>query len=147
MHNEVEIKSRRRRMILMIMAAAFLVWQVPAMDFFNAVPGSNEKLKGLLSAAGFLFWAGGLVFLLASGRAAARSERPQVSAALEDELVRSNRSKSFVVGYIATLVASGIVFAISLIQPLSGIDAAHLILVIAVVSPMFAFVVLERPGA
>jgi hypothetical protein len=70
-----------------------------------------------------------------------------VNSALEDELVRSNRSRAFSVGYFVTLAAAAIVFAISLIKPLTGNDAAHLILVIAVIAPMYAFAVLERPGA
>lgn len=147
MTNEVETRSQRRRIVLMVMASAFLIWQVPAMDFFAGAAIENERLKSLLSGAGFLIWAGGLVVLLASGRAAARGENVAVNAALEDELVQSNRSKAFVIGYIVTLFTSGVVFALNLITPLTGLDVAHLILVIAVVTPMFAFVFLERPSA
>ncbi len=144
MNDDVETRSQRRRIVLMVMASAFMVWQVPAMDFFAGV--ADGGANGLLSAAGFLVWAGGLIFLLASGRAVARSDNPAVMSALEDELVRSNRSKAFSVGYFVTLVTSGIVFAITLIEPLTGADAAHLILVIAVVTPMYTFVLLERRG-
>lgn len=147
MTNEVEARSQRRRIVLMVMASAFLIWQIPAMDLFDGVARGSERLKSLLSGAGFLIWAGALVVLLATGKVAARSDSPAVMSALEDELVRSNRSKAFIVGYIVTLVTAGVVFAISLIKPLTGIDAAHLILVIAVVTPMFAFVVLERINA
>jgi len=147
MNDDVETQSQRRRIVLMVMASAFMVWQVPAMDFFAGVADGGANLNSLLSAAGFLVWAGGLVFLFASGRAAARSDNPAVMSALEDELVRSNRAKAFSVGYFVTLVTSGIVFAITLIEPLTGADAAHLILIIAVVTPMYTFVLLERRGA
>ena len=147
MNQEVETRSNRRRMILMLMAAAFLVWQVPAMDFFEKMSADTQSLRGLLSGAGFLFWAGGLVFLLASGRAARSGQDADVNSALEDELVQANRSKSFVVGYIGTLLAAGVLFALNLVVDMSGRDAAQLIMVIAVVTPMFAFVVLERSVA
>lgn len=147
MSNDVETRSQRRRMVLMVMASAFLIWQVPAMDFFAGVVEGGMILKGGLATAGFLVWAAGLIFLLASGRTAARSGSPAVMSALEDELVRSNRSKAFSIGYFATLTASGIVFAISVFKPFTGNDAAHLILVVAVTAPMYAFAALERRGA
>jgi hypothetical protein len=147
MNNDVETQSQRRRIVLMVMASAFMVWQIPAMDFFASVADGGNNLKGVLSAAGFLIWAGGLVFLLTSGRTAAKSGNPAVLSALEDELVRSNRSRAFAIGYFVTLATSAILFGITLIEPLTGNDAAHLILVVAVVTPMYAFVVLERSGA
>lgn len=147
MQDELESRSRRRRLKLLLMASAFLVWQVPGMDFFNAVAAGDHHVAALVSIAGFLVWAAGLVSLLISGRGAARKVRPDVQRALEDELVRANRSKAFYYGYFAALVVAGAMFAISLFLPVTGTDAAHLILVIAVVAPIYAFVILEHVNA
>ena len=147
MHDEIEHRSRRRRLLLMLMASAFLVWQVPAMDFFDGITGVDDTAIRLASLGGFLVWAASLVFLLASGRVARRSAGPEVTAALEDELVRSNRGKAFGVGYAVALATSAVVFGASLFWPINGSDAAHLVLVAAVVAPMYAFAVLERVNA
>lgn len=147
MNEKIESISLRRRIVLMIMASAFLLWQIPSMDFFGKIAEGNESLAGLISAAGFLIWAGALVLFLLTGRTANCRSDPKAAAILEDELVRSNRSKAFIVGYFFTLLTSALVFAASLFQPFTGIDAAHVILVIAVVAPIYAFVVLERINA
>jgi hypothetical protein len=147
MNDKIESRSLQRRIALMIMASAFLAWQIPIMDFFSKLVEGNQTVVGLISAAGFLIWAGTLVFLLFTGRIAVVRSDPKVAAALEDELVRANRSKAFSIGYAVVLVTAALVFAISLFQPLTGMDAAHVILVAAVVAPMYAFVVLERINA
>lgn len=147
MNDEIESRSLRRRIVLMIMASAFLAWQIPGMDFIGNIAAGNDTVAGLISGTGFLVWAGALVFLLVTGRPSAASANPKVSAALEDELVRSNRSRSFVIGYAVTLTTSVLVFGLNLVRPISGLDAAHLILVAAVAAPMYAFVVLERANA
>lgn len=147
MHDEIEYRSLRRRLLLMLMASAFLVWQVPAMDFFEGLAGVDDRAIRFASLAGFLIWAASLVFLLTSGRVARRGARPEVTAALEDELVRSNRGKAFAVGYAVALATAAVVFGASLFWPVSGSDAAHLVLVAAVVAPMYAFAVLERVNA
>lgn len=147
MHDEIESRSLRRRIILMVMASAFLAWQVPLMDFFGSLAGGSDVLARVVSVAGFLVWAGTLVVLLITGRAAARGTTPEIMAALQDELVQWNRSRAFSVGYMVTLAASAVMFAASLFWPITGTDAAHLILVTAVVAPIYAFVVLERMNA
>jgi hypothetical protein len=147
MNDELEFRSRRRRIVLLLMASAFLVWQVPGMDFFNAIVAGDRRLAGIVSVGGFLVWALGLVTLLATGKGYARIVRPEVRAALEDELVRSNRSRAFTVGYIVALVSAALLFGISLFLPVSGTDAAHLIMVVAVVAPIYAFVILEHINA
>lgn len=147
MSNEVESRSQRRRIVLMVMASAFLVWQIPGMDFFGAITAESLRAAEWLAVVGFLVWAGALIVLLYSGRIASRASDPKVEAALEDELVRSNRSRAFTVGYFGTLIASAIIFALSLFLPITGGDAAQLILAAAVVVPMYAFAVLERTNA
>jgi len=147
MPDEIERRSLRRRILLMVMASAFLVWQVPAMDFFDGIAGRENPLFRIASLAGFLVWAAGLVMLFTYGRVARGVDAPEITAALEDELVRSNRRRAFTAGYAVSLATSAVVFAASLFWPITGSDAAHLVLVAAVVAPMYAFAVLERINA
>ena len=147
MTSRVEALSRRRQVVLMVMASAFLVWQVPYMDMFAGASGAERSLADMVSLMGFLVWALGLVILLVSGRTLARELSRENRAALEDELVRWNRSRAFTVGYGVALLTAAVMFAVSVFQPVSGADAAHVILVAAVVAPMYAFVLLERLNA
>ena len=145
--DESEKRSRQRRVALMTMASAFLVWQVPGMDWFERVAGDFDPARRLLSIVGFVVWAGALLGWLILGRAGTRGASAAVASALEDELVKSNRLQAFLYGYVAVLVTSAAMFGISLFQPISGTQSAHLILVVAVVVPIYAFVFLERSRA
>ncbi len=147
MADGLERASLARRVVLMVMASAFLVWQVPHMDMFERLAGDSHGVARSLSTFGFLVWIAALVALLYSGRLLARRLSSEARAALEDELVAWNRGRAFTIGYAVALIAAAVMFAISLYQPVSGADAAHVVLVAAVVAPMYAFAVLERINA
>ena len=74
-------------------------------------------------------------------------ERVKEVMALNDELTQANRKRAFVVGYTAMMLCSGFLFALSLFVPVAGVEAAHLILVVGVVAPLYSFAGLERVGA
>ena len=131
----------------MVMASACLVWQVPAMDFFARVSGAAQPVLTGLSLAGVLVWAAWLLYLLVRWRPLLLRGDARVTAALEDELVRANRAKSFSIGYFVALAVAALMFALSLFLPVTGTDAAHVVLVVTVVAPIYAFVVLERINA
>ncbi len=65
--------------------------------------------------------------------------------ALNDELTQANRKRAFLIGYVAVMLCSGALLVVALLVPVKGIEAAHLILVVGVVAPLYAFVLLERP--
>jgi hypothetical protein len=132
---------------MMVMASAFLIWQVPAMDFFDRLAEDSGAAARLLSISGFIIWATALLGWMMLGRIATRGASASVALALDDELVKANRSKAFLSGYIASLITSAAIFSVSLFQPVTGIEAAHLILIVSVVTPMYAFVFLERDRA
>ena len=90
MHDEIEARSLRRRAVLMITASAFMVWQVPLMDFFGEIARGNNRISALVSGVGFLTWAGLLIGLLITGRIAAVRGDPKVTAALNVVLERTN---------------------------------------------------------
>lgn len=145
--DDIEKKSSQRRILMMVMASAFLTWQVPGMDFFAAVAAGERGLSGTVAAIGFVVWAGTLLWLLASGSRVSRNTTAATRSALEDELVRANRAKAFIIGYVVAVTSAAAVFLASLYLPVTGTDAAHLVMVLAVVAPMYAFAVLERINA
>ncbi len=147
MNDETELRSRQRRVVLMVMASAFLAWQVPYMDAFSGMDSAGSSPLDIVSFIGFVAWAGGLVWLLARGRVLVRRASPAVRSALEDELVRANRAKAFNVGYVAAVGVAAVMFSLSLFLPVSGTDAAHVVLIAGVVTPLYAFAVLERINA
>ena len=144
MQGDVDKRSNLRRMVMMIMASAFLIWQVPAMDFFDRLAAESSAAARLLSLFGFVVWAIALLGWMMSGRIATRGASTSVASALEDELVRSNRSKSVLSGYIASIATSATILGFSLFQPVTGSEAAHLILIVAIVTPIYTFVFLDR---
>lgn len=147
MNDETELRSRQRRVVLMVMASAFLAWQVPSMDAFSGVQAAGPSALDIISFVGFIAWAAGLVWLLTRGRILVSRASPAVRSALEDELVRANRAKAFNVGYVAAVSVAAVMFALSLFLPVSGTDAAHVVLIAGVVTPLYAFAVLERINA
>jgi len=147
MSDEVERRSRQRRVVLMVMASAFLIWQVPYMDAFASWERSGAAALALVSVAGFLAWGAGLAWLLVRGRVLVRGASPGVRSALEDELVRANRTRAFNIGYVAAVGMAAVMFCLSLFYPVTGADAAHAVLIVGVVTPLYAFAVLERINA
>ena len=134
-------------MIMMVMTSAFLIWQVPAMDFFERLAVQTDATTRLISVSGFVIWAVALLAWLMMGRIGTRGASPAVASALEDELVQSNRARSILWGYVAALVASAVMFGLSMFKPVTGGDAAHLILVVTIVVPVYAFIFLDRDRA
>ncbi|MEX2495174.1 MAG: hypothetical protein WD448_03740 [Woeseia sp.] len=147
MNDETELRSRQRRVVLMVMASAFLAWQVPYMDAFSGIEAAGPSALDIVSFVGFIAWAAGLVWLLARGRVLVRRASPAVRSALEDELVKANRARAFNVGYVAAVGVAAVMFSLSLFLPVSGTDAAHVVLIAGVVTPLYAFAVLERINA
>ena len=133
--------SHRRRLLLLLIASAFLVWQVPAMDAFDRMAGSTKDVSDLIAIGGFITWALALVALLAIGRRLKPGALQ--TAMLEDELVHANRRKAFLAGYVGMMVVSAALFALGMFVPATAIDAAQAFLVTGVVVPIYAFVILD----
>ncbi|WP_018149093.1 hypothetical protein [Henriciella marina] len=145
MEDEVDKYSKKRRRLLVAMACAFIVWQLFGFGIFDDFAGGDRRYTGLISILAFAVWIFALARLL-WGKGI-RGASPGAQLALNDELVKANRGRAFTFGYGATLVAAGIVFAVSLFFEIHATEAAQLILVTGVVAPMFAFARLEGQGA
>ena len=142
----IERIAMRRRFGLMLCASAFLVWQVPMMDFSEALAAGDDIIKTIISLAGFAVWIVTLLMLVGPWRPFKQDAK--VEAALNDELTRANRAKAFIAGYVVMLVAAAGLFALTHFEPhfegVGGMDAAHIILVLGVAIPLYAFAFLER---
>ena len=145
MPNETEKLSNRRAFLMMLMASAFLIWQVPAMDYFDGLGETEIRRVDIVGMVGGVAWMIALIALFATG--GRKSGSPETRAALEDELVKANRASAVKAGYIVMLGIAALMFALSLFNPVTGRDSAHMVLVAGVVAPMYAFAFLERRNA
>lgn len=140
--SDAEKVSNRRSLGVMVAASAFLVWQVPLMDASERLVSEANVIVTAVSLSGFLVWILVLLWLISPWRLFTRDAR--LREALNDELTQLNRKRAFIVGYVAMLVCSGALLVLSLLVPVKGSEAAHLILVIGVVAPLYSFARLER---
>ncbi|MEM5516023.1 hypothetical protein WNY37_03610 [Henriciella sp. AS95] len=145
MTDEVEKYSRRRRCLLVAMALAFIVWQAAGFGIFDDIVGGDRRFVRVISIVAPVIWAGILIWLV--GGKAMRDASASTQTALDDELVRANRAQAFTTGYWATLIASALVFAVSLFVQIPAHEAVQIVLITGVVAPMFAFAWLEGKGA
>lgn len=140
--NDTEKASNRRRVGVMVSASAFLVWQVPLMDASERLVAEANVIATAVSLAGFFVWILVLLWLIGPSRPFTRNVR--LREALNDELTQANRKRAFLVGYVATMLCAGSLMVLSLLVPIKGSEAAHLILVVGAVAPLYSFARLER---
>lgn len=142
--NDTEKASKWRRMGVMVSASAFLVWQVPLMDASERLVAEANVIATIVSAVGFIVWILVLLWLIGPRRPPFTNDA-RLRDALNDELTQANRKRAFLIGYVAMMLCAGALLVVSLLVPVKGIEAAHLILVVGVVAPLYSFVSLERP--
>lgn len=141
--SDTEKASKWRRMGVMVSASAFLVWQVPLMDASERLVAEANTIATVVSAVGFIVWILVLLWLIGPRRPFTSDAR--LRDALNDELTQANRKRAFLIGYVAMMLCAGALLVVSLLVPVKGIEAAHLILVVGVGAPLYSFVSLERP--
>ncbi|WP_017932391.1 hypothetical protein [Robiginitomaculum antarcticum] len=146
MTTDIERLSARRSFLLMFTASAFLIWQVPGMDFFSRIADGPMQAIDLIALSGAFLWIIALLWLLLTQRKYSKLSADE-NAMLEDELVKANRVKSLIFGYWAMLVVAVIMFVAGLAWKATGFDAAHMVIVAGVVVPMYSFAWLERRNA
>jgi hypothetical protein len=140
--DQIEKLAKRRRRLMVIFAGTFLIWQVPLLERYETISQSGLRPVDMIYVAGFLIWVGCLISLLAFTRSGPKGS--DVQAALNDELTQANRIKAFSTGYWAMLIAAVAVFVLSFLVPVTGKEAAHLVLMVAVIAPLLRFARLER---
>lgn len=139
MTDTIDTLSTKRRYMLIGVALASALWQLPSLDMLSGYGSSIAAIKTL----GVLAWIIGIIALLMIQKRMA-SAHTDSQAALEDELVKSNRLMALKYGYIILLGMSAVLFAACHIIEPTGKDVARILLVTGVCAPLFAFAGLER---
>lgn len=143
MTTAIEKISARRSFLMMFMASAFLIWQVPGMDFIDRLVGGNMRVVDGVALIGALLWIIALLALFWTHRRYRQLSDSQ-NAALEDELVQDNRRKAISIGYWAMLLVAAVMFVAGLYFPVKGVEAAHMVILAGVAIPLYSFAYLER---
>lgn len=90
----------------------------------------------------WILWAINLIRLIRLGKIVQADSR--LADALNDEFYQHNRMKAMVVGFQITLMASGVLLAISSLFPLSGLLVSELILYVGVLATLIALLFYNR---
>jgi protein-S-isoprenylcysteine O-methyltransferase Ste14 len=130
--------TRRRARVIAISVIFFLCWQV---NYF-LTPSSLGRNIDHFKIAAWLAWALVLLLLLATGGGLFR--RREIRALMEDDSTRDHRRTAFSTGFWAALAAAILIYVLSMVEPVSGREASHLIISAAIGGALIAFAWLER---
>jgi hypothetical protein len=129
--------SQKRSRILFVLAAIFLSQQASYFSGHDpARPVDHIKIGAWLVLSAVL------LLMLATGGAWFRSA--EVRALLNDEATREHRRTGFVNGFWAACLTAIGVYVVDMFEPLSGRDAVHIILTVAIAVALLTFARLER---
>ena len=133
----IEKLAERRNRLLLINAAAFVIWQ--ASSFGPHLAGRPAApILIVVSLAAFVGWAWTLTTLL----------RPlgdaRTQAALNDELTHQHRQQALLAGYWAMLICAAGAIVVTSVAPISPVLTLRALVVVGVAAPLVRFVILER---
>ena len=143
MTSKAESASKRRCTLLLLIAVAFPLWQIPLTDTLSDTT-QQYGLVYALSTLGMVVWTIALIWFIALGRKIDQDKDPSSWGELDDELVRANRARAFTIGYLSAVVTAAALLMLDFLVPLTGKDVARLVIVVCVVVPALSFVTLER---
>lgn len=141
MSERVERAQKRRTRILWIQGLSFLVWQGA---FLNTVLTHEGPLRLVdqVKLGGFVIWCAALLMLLMTGGGLFRNKA--VRAILEDESTHAHRRTAITIGFWTAMVVALGLYVAAMFIPVTALEAIHGILTAGVVTPLIAFVSLER---
>ncbi len=142
-NDKVESISRRRARMTSVLAIVFIATQ-------SIYFGKGAKFESLGDArtvdavhiSAWLVMAVALLALLLTGGGWFQSA--EVRARVEDESTREHRRNALGVGFIATMACAIALYFIALFEPISGIEAVHLLLTVGVAAALLSFANQER---
>ena len=68
----------------------------------------------------------------------------RVRALMDDDATRANRASALGLGFVVTMVSAILLYALNLIEPISGREAIHLLTTIGIVTALLRFSNIER---
>ncbi|HEX8573911.1 MAG TPA: hypothetical protein VF759_14295 [Allosphingosinicella sp.] len=134
--------GRRRARMFAVQAALFLSWQ--ALFFSTPLEAPMRDVDSVKLSAWFV-WVLALLLMLATGGGLLRHRR--LRALLNHEFTRSNRNAAYAIGFWAAAGTGIGLYVVDLFEPLSGREAVHSILSVAIASALLAFAAREGRSA
>jgi hypothetical protein len=134
--------GRKRARLFAFQGLLFLIWQT---TFYTSPAAGPLRTVDSIKISAWLVWAMLLLVLLATGGGFLRGK--EVRALLDDELTRRNRTHAYVAGFWAAVLSALAVYCIGMFEVVTGREAIHLILSIAIGTAMFVFGTRERRSA
>ena len=129
--------ARRRVRVFTVLGLYFLAGQAVFFPHsFSASPANQLKI------AAWLVWAVVLLFVLATGGGWLRGRK--VRHLMEDEGTLAIRGKAYSIGFWASAGACVLVYGLTMIEPVTGREAVHLILTAGIAAALLSFAKLER---
>jgi hypothetical protein len=103
---------------------------------------SNGSTPGILRISAWVVMAIALLVFFATGGGWARSR--SVRALMNDESTRMHRARATTVAFYNMMASGFVVYALGMVKPFSGGEAAHLIMTVGIASALMTFWGLER---
>ena len=135
---KAEQLSRRRARSLPILAVIFLSQQAT----FFAGFGQGDRTVDNVQVGAWLILSIVLLLVLVSGGGWIYSRAVRDLA--NDELTQAHRNQAFRVGFLAAMAGCIALYVLSLIEPLTGREAVHLVMTIGIGAALLRFGFLER---
>lgn len=133
--------GKRRARIFFLQGLLFLMWQA---NFFSSLPAGPMRTVDHFKISAWFVWVLALLLLLATGGTLLR--RPALRVLLNDELTRQHRTTAYVWGFWAAMGAGVALYVVNLFEPVSGREAIHVVLSLAIAAAILTFARLERRG-
>ena len=135
---KAEKLSRKRARMLPILAVIFVGQQVT----FFAGFGQGDRTVDNVQVGAWLILSIVLLLVLATGGGWIYSRAVRDLA--NDELTRAHRNDAFRVGFLAAMAGCIALYVFSLMEPLTGREAVHMVMSIGIAAALLRFGYLER---
>jgi hypothetical protein len=143
MTENIETLSRRRRILLSVYGISFMGLQAL---FFQRLDAPLETWRPVqyAFAAGYIGWAGTLIYVLATGGFLFRGRSAATRAALNDELTVANRRFAYWAGYVIMMGTIVVLYVLSRLDATNLQEALRVLLAIGAAVPAVVFAGRER---
>ncbi len=145
MSTNYDTLSRNRVRLLILIAIAFTFWMIFGSDIMSAMIG--DKVSEALSILGKMFFIAGIAGTIFIWRKKFRGSDEEIQAALQDELVDTNRRRATEIGFYILLSAVFSIYTLGLFSEISTRDIGRFLLILGVSVPLFIFARLEAADA
>jgi hypothetical protein len=137
--------QRRRTRVILVEAILFIGMQANFLLSPHHDIGEPWRRVDMVRIPATLVWTAALLLLVGTGGAWFRSR--EIRSLLDDESTIEHRRRALSFGFWAAMLATMMVYALALVQPLQLIEALHIILSFGIGASLIRFAVLERRAA